>query len=134
MGTTFVARLDDLEVLALPAGAEGGIVRYFRGEAYGVKLSLLCVEILPGHGAPPHTHAYDELFVIQEGRGRYTIGDDSVEAGPGDIVVVPAGVPHGFVSVGPEPRRQTSVHRNPVFTQTVLTPNADPGRTPEPQT
>ena len=69
-----------------------------QGEAYSVNLSLLCVEILPGHGAPPHTHAYDELFVIHGGRGRYKIGEESLEAGPGDVVVVPAGAPHGFVS------------------------------------
>jgi mannose-6-phosphate isomerase-like protein (cupin superfamily) len=121
-----VARSDELELLHLPAGAEGGVIRYFRGEVYGVDLSLLCVEILPGHGAPPHTHTYDELFVIHSGRGRYTIGDESLEAGAGDIVVVPTGAPHGFVSVGAEALRQTSVHRNAVFAQTLLTPDAEP--------
>lgn len=122
-----VARSDELELLDLPAGAKGGIIRYFRGEAYGVELSLLCVEILPGHGAPPHTHTYDELFVVHGGRGRYTIGDESLEAGAGDVVVVPAGVAHAFVSVGASALRQTSVHRNAIFAQTVLIPNAEPG-------
>lgn len=122
-----VAAFDDLELLDLPAGAEGGVIRYFRGEAYGVELSLLLVEILPGHGAPPHTHTYDELFVVHGGRGRYTIGDESVEAGAGDVVVVPAGLPHAFVSLGAEGLRQTSVHRSPIFAQTVLAPNTEPG-------
>lgn len=117
-----LARHDDLETLNLPAGAEGGVIRYFRGEAYGVGLSLLCVEIKPGHGAPPHTHAYDELFVVHSGRGRYSIGGQSVEAGPGDVVVVPSGLPHGFVAVGTDPLQQTSVHGSPTFEQTVLPP------------
>jgi mannose-6-phosphate isomerase-like protein (cupin superfamily) len=110
-----VARLDELELLDLPAAAGGGVVRYFRGEAYGVNLSLLCGEVGPGNGAKLHTHVYDELFLIHSGRGRYTIRQESLEAGPGDVVVVPAGVPHEFVSVGTEPLRQTSVHSSPVF-------------------
>jgi mannose-6-phosphate isomerase-like protein (cupin superfamily) len=115
-----VARADELESIDLPAGAAGGIIRYFRGEAYDVELSLLRVEINAGQGAPPHTHTYDELFVIHEGRGRYTVGDETVEAGAGDVVVVPAGLPHGFVSLGPGPLKQTSVHRSPVFEQTLV--------------
>ena len=121
-----VARFDELELLDLPAGAEGGTIRYFRGEAYGVNLSLLCVEILPGHGAPPHTHTYDELFVIHGGRGRYTVDEESLDAGAGDVVVVPAGARHGFVSVGAEALRQTSVHRNEVFAQKLVSPNTKP--------
>ena len=115
-----VARRDDLENLELPAGAAGGTIRYFRGEKYGVELSLLNVEIMPGNGAPPHTHEYDELFVIHAGRGRFTIGRESIEAGPGDVVVVPSGLPHGFVALGPEPLQQTSVHGHETFEQTVL--------------
>ena len=104
------------------------MIRYFKGEAYGVNLSLLCGEVVPGNGAKPHTHAYDELFVIHSGRGRYTIRQDTLEAGPGDIVVIPAGVPHEFVSVGTEPLRQTSVHSSPVFegTQFASNPESSP--------
>lgn len=115
-----VAREDDLETIDLPAGAGGGSVRYFRGEAYGVALSLLRSEITPGHGAPPHTHEYDELFVIASGRGRFTVGDASIEAGPGDVVVAPAGAPHAFVGIGDQPLRQISIHQSPVFAQTLL--------------
>jgi len=117
-----LVRRDDLETLALPAGAAGGTIRYFRGEAYGVNLSLLNVAIMPGNGAPPHTHEYDELFVIYSGRGRYTIGEQTVEAGPGDVVVIPPGLPHTFVAIGSEPLQQTSVHGSKVFEQTVLPP------------
>jgi quercetin dioxygenase-like cupin family protein len=118
-----IARRDDLEKLELPAGKAGGTIRYFRGEAYGVNLSLLNSEITPGSGAPPHTHDYEELFVIYSGRGRYTISGESIEAGPGDVVVVPSGLPHAFVALGPEPLQQTSVHANKIFEQTVLPPS-----------
>ena len=124
----FIARAQELDRLDLPAGAEGGTIRYFKGEAYGVELSLLRVEILPGHGAPSHTHTYDELFVIHEGTGSYVVGGETLEAGAGDVVVVPAGLPHAFTSVGEGPLKQTSVHRSPVFAQTVLAPKDEAGK------
>ncbi|MGE0570515.1 MAG: cupin domain-containing protein [Dehalococcoidia bacterium] len=115
-----MARRDDLEQLNLPAGAAGGTIRYFRGAAHGVSLSLLNVEIMPGNGAPLHTHQYDELFVIVSGRGRYTVGDESAEAGAGDVVVVRSGLPHSFVAIGDEPLNQTSVHGASAFEQDIL--------------
>jgi quercetin dioxygenase-like cupin family protein len=83
-------------------------------------VSLLRSTVIPGQGAPLHTHAYDEVFVIHRGHGRYTVEGESVEATEGDIVVVPAGLRHAYVSVGPEALQQTSVHRNSVFAQTLM--------------
>ena len=39
----------------------------------------------------------------------FTLGEAEVEAGPGDIIVVPAGAPHKFVSRGAT-HRQISIH------------------------
>ncbi len=41
---------------------------------------------------------------------RFTVGEHQLEATGGDVVVVPAGVPHGFVNVGPAPMRSVNVH------------------------
>jgi mannose-6-phosphate isomerase-like protein (cupin superfamily) len=43
--------------------------------------------------------------------GPDTVGDQTVEVGPGEILVVPAGVPHKFSSLGEEPIRRISIHR-----------------------
>jgi mannose-6-phosphate isomerase-like protein (cupin superfamily) len=80
-----------------------------------VGLSVLIVEAPPGEGPRLHRHPYDEIIVVQEGRGRYIAGDSEVELGPGYSLTIPAGTPHKFVNVGPEVLRQVDIHANSRF-------------------
>jgi quercetin dioxygenase-like cupin family protein len=51
----------------------------------------------PGGGVPPHVHpAMEERFTVLDGRPSFLAGKDWREAGPGEEVVVPAGVRHAF--------------------------------------
>ena len=54
-------------------------------------------------GSPIHTHEreYEYSFVIS-GRLTAQVGDDILEAGPGDLVVKPRGIPHAFWNAGAE--------------------------------
>ena len=57
-------------------------------------------------GAPMHTHEReDEISHVTAGRLGVQIGDDVLEAGPGDTVVKPRGIPHAFWNPGDEPVR-----------------------------
>lgn len=57
-------------------------------------------------GAAMHTHAReDEYSFVLEGRFWIAIGDQEVEAGPGDLVVKPRGVPHAFCNPTDSPAR-----------------------------
>ncbi len=57
-------------------------------------------------GSPVHTHAReDEWSFVLEGRVGLLIGDDELEAGPGDLVLKPRGVPHAFWNATDEPAR-----------------------------
>ena len=61
----------------------------------------------PESGAGYHRHlTYDETFIICEGRYDFRLDGDVLKLGPGDVVFVPTGTPHGFVSTGPEVGRQ----------------------------
>jgi len=61
----------------------------------------------PESGAGYHRHpTYDETFVICEGHYDFRLDAKLLELGPGDVVFVPRGTPHGFVSKGPEVGRQ----------------------------
>jgi mannose-6-phosphate isomerase-like protein (cupin superfamily) len=61
----------------------------------------------PESGAGYHRHpTYDETFIICEGRYDFRLGEKLLKLGPGDVVFVPRGTPHGFVSTGPEVGRQ----------------------------
>jgi mannose-6-phosphate isomerase-like protein (cupin superfamily) len=48
--------------------------------------------------------------VTLEGEATFTVGDDTIEVGAGQIVVAPAGMPHKFVNSGPGPLRQVDIH------------------------
>jgi mannose-6-phosphate isomerase-like protein (cupin superfamily) len=54
-------------------------------------------------------------MIVQEGRGTFVLGDDEIEVGAGEIVVIPAGAPHRFVNSGDGPLRQIDIHVSPRF-------------------
>lgn len=69
----------------------------FQGEMMLVGLN--CLE--PGQSQPVHDHAdQDKVYVVLEGSGRFTVGDEVREAGSGMVVWAEAGVPHGVENSG----------------------------------
>jgi mannose-6-phosphate isomerase-like protein (cupin superfamily) len=72
-------------------------------------------ESAPGQGVVLHRHLYEELFIIHGGCGTYTVGDAIMEAGPGDVVLIPSGVPHQYVNNGEEILRHTAMHSTATF-------------------
>jgi quercetin dioxygenase-like cupin family protein len=58
-----------------------------------------------------HTHEppQDHVIVMRSGRMRWTVDDQSLEASPGDVIVTPAGTPHGYEVLGDEPARVVCV-------------------------
>ena len=53
---------------------------------------------------PQEPHTEDEVYVILAGRSRFTAGDETIDAGPGDVIFVPALVPHRFHDITDELR------------------------------
>lgn len=74
---------------------------------------ILHDSVEPGAGPRLHTHPYPETFIIEEGRAVFTVGDEEIEAGPGQILVVPAGTPHKFRTLGP--MKSIHIHANAKF-------------------
>ena len=102
-----------VNVSELEAGAGSRSVSLEGAAIGGVDLSIIFVDLDPGRGPRLHRHAYPEVFVIQEGRARYTAGLTTREVGPGDVIAVPAGVAHCFEAIGDVPLRQLSLHLAP---------------------
>ena len=68
-------------------------------ESARLMLGVNCLE--PGQTQKVHEHAGQEKFyAVQEGIGSFTVGPETFEAGPGDVVWAPAGVPHGVTNHG----------------------------------
>jgi mannose-6-phosphate isomerase-like protein (cupin superfamily) len=55
----------------------------------------------PGQAWNNFTHATNEVVTVVEGRLRLILGDESVEAGPGDLVFIPRRVPHSVHNISP---------------------------------
>jgi mannose-6-phosphate isomerase-like protein (cupin superfamily) len=83
----------------------------FEGAQYDdTDVSFIWVDMPPGDSVRLHEHPYKEVFIIQEGSGTFTIGSATLEAQAGQIVIVPAGVPHKFVNSGAGQLRTVDIH------------------------
>ena len=79
-----------------------GVRRMIRSEDTGGRFALL-EHTIPARGlaAPMHTHENeDEYSFVLTGRMGALIGEQVVEAGPGELVAKPRGVPHAFWNAG----------------------------------
>jgi mannose-6-phosphate isomerase-like protein (cupin superfamily) len=62
-------------------------------------------------GVDLHTHDdHVDSFYVLEGEAEFTLGDEVVRAAPGTFVAAPAGLVHGFRSVGDVDLRILNVH------------------------
>jgi mannose-6-phosphate isomerase-like protein (cupin superfamily) len=62
-----------------------------------VQRGSLAIEIyVPQEVDLQKPHRQDELYVIISGQGEFLNGDQRHPFGPGDVLFVPAGVPHRF--------------------------------------
>ena len=69
----------------------------------------------PGHGAPMHLHAVEEILHVFDGQAEVWIDEDRVTLTAGQLVVVPAGRKHGFSNNGKTTLRIQSTLAEPVF-------------------
>jgi quercetin dioxygenase-like cupin family protein len=92
----------------------------FEGDRAGAGISMFVTRTPPGAAVELHVHPYPETFLLLEGRGRWTAGEDVVELAPEQMLVVPPDTPHGFRNVGDEPLLVVSVHEAGAVDQTWL--------------
>jgi len=86
----------------------------------GVDVSMFVTRTPPGRAVELHVHPYAETFLLLEGRGRWTRGEETVELQPEGMLVVPPDTPHGFRNVGEVPLLVVSVHERGTLRQTWL--------------
>ena len=65
-------------------------------ESGATTCSVRCIKTPPGEGSPGglHTHPVDQLFYVLSGTMNLEIAGQPYSAGPGNLVIFPAGVPH----------------------------------------
>lgn len=71
--------------------------------AFGSRDVLLVMnDCEPGMDLKPHSHPFDQIALIVEGRAIYHVGDVANEMSAGSVVFVPAGVEHYIEPLGDE--------------------------------
>ena len=90
----------------------GETARVFEGSEYSeTNVSFLLInDAPPGSGPSLHSHPYEEIFVIQAGQATFTVGEATLEATAGQIVIAPAGEPHKFINSGTALLRSINIH------------------------
>ena len=103
--------MDGIQVYAVSEMQRSDLSHELQGKDCGRPgVSLILVEAEPGRGPSLHTHEYAEVMVVLDGSATFPDGRTSREVGAGHVVVVPAGVPHGFTNTGGGPLRQIDIH------------------------
>lgn len=59
---------------------------------------------------PLHLHReHEEVIVVRSGRARARLGDETIDLGPGDVLLVPRNTVHGARAFGEDPLVGVSV-------------------------
>lgn len=73
-------------------------------------VSFFIIEAEPGKGARLHKHPYEEIFINLEGEATFIVGEETIVAKRGDIIVAPPDVPHKFTNTGNTILKQVDIH------------------------
>jgi len=71
--------------------------------------AVIHITVQSGHAIEPHAASVDMEFFVLEGRGLFSVGGESAEAGPGVLVESPRDIPHGIKNPGPGPLRVLAI-------------------------
>ena len=88
----------------------------FEGGEFGAPVSIFLIDNEPGQGPALHVHPYTEMWIVRSGQARFTVGEETLDPNPGDIVVN-AETPHCFKNVGTTRLELTCIHASPQVIQ-----------------
>jgi quercetin dioxygenase-like cupin family protein len=91
-GTGTIPSAEALRVADLITPTDHGIASRVLAKTGGGNVTLFAFDA--GEGLSEHTTPFDALVLVVDGSLTLTIGGKPVEATPGTIVRMPAGVPH----------------------------------------
>jgi quercetin dioxygenase-like cupin family protein len=93
---------------ALPE-ANGG--RVFAGAEHGAQVSVVLLAVEPGKAQEAHVHPVEEVVVVQHGAATFFLGARQARlVRAGEVVRIPAGVPHRCAVAGADQLLAVAVH------------------------
>jgi len=94
---------------------DGNTYEFIGSQHQNTDVSFIWVDMPPGGSVRLHKHPYKEIFIIQEGVSTFTVDSTTLEARAGQIIIVPAGVPHKFTNNSDRQLKQIDIHVNKEF-------------------
>jgi quercetin dioxygenase-like cupin family protein len=89
-----------VETLATLLGVQPhGIASRVIGRSAGGNVTLFTIDA--GEGLSEHTAPFDALALVVDGLATITVGGTPLEVGPGQVVRMPADVPHAVMAEAP---------------------------------
>lgn len=79
------------------------------------EVSFIWVDMPPGGTIRLHQHPYTEIFIVQDGVSTFVVGDSTMQASAGQIIAVPANVPHKFSNTSNTQLKQVDIHVSKEF-------------------
>jgi quercetin dioxygenase-like cupin family protein len=101
MTMTLHKNIDTIPALALGAG-EGVSMKMLLSPEESPNFAMRNFIIAAGGSMPLHTNTIEHEQFVLSGRARVVLGDRSIEAKAGDVLLIPAGVPHSYETLGDE--------------------------------
>jgi len=90
-------------------------------------VAVIVEEIGVGDSIPLHVHHIPEVLLYGSGEAEVRVGAETYSVRAGDVVIVPAGVPHGTRNIGDEPVRLHAIFPASRIDMQYLERNPAPG-------
>jgi len=94
---------------------DGNVYEFEGVHRQNTEVSFIWVDMPPGGSVRLHKHPYTEIFIIQEGVSTFTVDETTLEAYAGQVIIVPAHVPHKFINNSDQQLKQIDIHVNKDF-------------------
>lgn len=117
-----ITSLDQVVKNEVPAGTKTSI-QVLIGAEKAPNFAMRCFTIEPGGGVPAHTNTVEHEQYVIAGRGNICIGELETQVKAGDVVYIPAGVPHWYNCAGDEPFKFLCLIPNQEDTITLVNPS-----------
>ncbi len=98
----YVKHSKDVEVTPNPAGT-GVTKQVLISSDQGPNFAMRKFKIQAGGSMPRHTNLVEHEQFVVSGRARIGIGEEEFEVQSGDIVFIPAELPHWYQTIGDQP-------------------------------
>ena len=88
----FLNKAHDLPAQEVFPGIQGKLV-------HTEHCTIADFRIAVGTRLPEHHHPHEQTSTVLEGQFEFTVGGETRTCGPGDVAVIPGGVPHSGVAL-----------------------------------